>query len=985
MYDAKVDIQSQASRFILPIMHFSRLPHRTSPNFSLPPDDGSLDIRQIIEYNGRQNADHPLYRYEHNGIQTISWGRAIKQFHRSAQLVLKNVALHEDSSSRVIAILANIDSITFSSLIIGIILAGYVPFPISKRNSVAAIVRLLASTGARYLYVSDDEGTYDLVTGAIHLLASGGSQEIALIPVPTFEDLSSDVEDGLPSLPPLLEIARDAPCAILHSSGSISFPKSITLTHRMVLQYGLLQRHQGINLSGEVLSAHSLPMYHLMGFLSIPLSSILGLTISFFPPNNVLSIPSADLVLSSAVETKSSMIFCVPSLLETWSSSPSSIAWLKMFSLVIFGGGPMKEDVGDLLFRSGVRMSHLLGLTETGPLTVFFPETILKEGWQWFQRTDVIKTMFIPEHGYDGVYRLIIQESTLHSPTNLTTIIDGVPSFDTKDLIIFHPENRNLFTTYGRADDQITHSTGEKTNPHPIEILLMKDQKISFAIMFGRSKFQAGVLVRPSSDYLFDVNDERLLEDYRNLIWDTVANVNRTSPQHSRIFKEMILVVCPEEPFETTAKGTVRRQAILTKYTLEIENIYAKVDDATLSGIPPLRSHDISDISTFVKGVVTEILQQQINEDDNIFRFGADSLAAISIRTSIVRTLQHSGLLSVESIRALHPDFIFLYPSIAKLSAYIHEAILMSHISLREVEEYEPNGLTFKPLPESNDTVVEITRGTTRKHQEPLILIHGAPGIIGVFAPLQGCTGPVWAIQVTNDTPISSIQTWSEFYMKKIKEKKPTGPYRLGAYSGSSLLLFFLVLQFEKHGDDVSELVLLDHFPTMILQGFDPEEVDTKSDIWFREFHEHTIKAITALCFRAKFSFGALMRQFGQFMMEVLEGSPSPLIGHLLVTNTENIMRRSMEFMFSDRFYVMNSQSGRLTWSRALFNDWMREVKAPITLYVATDGVLSLLGPELRDQMSDLGMLSVFPNAKVVTLDCDHFGILEHRRLLELL
>ena len=41
-------------------------------------------------------------------------------------------------------------------------------------------------------------------------------------------------------------------------------------------------------------------------------------------------------------------------------------------------------------------------------------------------------------------------------------MLDGVGGFDTNDLFTPHPTNPDLWKIYGRADDQIMHSNGEK-------------------------------------------------------------------------------------------------------------------------------------------------------------------------------------------------------------------------------------------------------------------------------------------------------------------------------------------------------------------------------------------------------------------------------------------------------------------------------------------------------------------------------------------
>jgi len=61
---------------------------------------------------------------------------------------------------------------------------------------------------------------------------------------------------------------------------------------------------------------------------------------------------------------------------------------------------------------------------------------------------------------------------------------------------------------------------------HFIEAILTKDSNITSAIMFGRSKFHAGVIITPSPNHVFDPQDDRKLAEYRALIWYTVFFVS---------------------------------------------------------------------------------------------------------------------------------------------------------------------------------------------------------------------------------------------------------------------------------------------------------------------------------------------------------------------------------------------------------------------------------------------------------------------------
>ena len=87
---------------------------------------------------------------------------------------------------------------------------------------------------------------------------------------------------------------------------------------------------------------------------------------------------------------------------------------------------------------------------------------------------------------------------------------------------------------------------------------MKKCPDISHALMFGRAKFQAGVLIFPAPHHVFDTEELEKKKAYIELIWyavfllviftgtvfmipirPAIVTANSSSPQHSRIFKEV--------------------------------------------------------------------------------------------------------------------------------------------------------------------------------------------------------------------------------------------------------------------------------------------------------------------------------------------------------------------------------------------------------------------------------------------------------------
>lgn len=104
--------------------------------------------------------------------------------------------------------------------------------------------------------------------------------------------------------------------------------------------------------------------------------------------------------------------------------------------------------------------------------------------------------------------------------------------------------------------------------------------------------------------------------------------MNRYAPQHSRVFREMIIVSTPEKPFTFTGKGTPRRQAIINEYADEINATYDAVGEIVPPDAPFPPSWTDESTLNFVRDIVQRVMGVPIRDDDDIFRNGCDRYVA---------------------------------------------------------------------------------------------------------------------------------------------------------------------------------------------------------------------------------------------------------------------------------------------------------------------------------------------------------------------
>ncbi|KAF9025156.1 NRPS-like enzyme [Hymenopellis radicata] len=918
----------------------------TSKTFRPPPLDGSLTLPSLPEFHAKNSPDHPVFRYE-----SPNDGSVFVAIQVARQIVQRSLGAPISGTRPVVAILVNTDTMSFFAIVYGLMQAGFVPFPISMRNSAAAVVHLVKETKCTRMIVSHDQHLQTVADIVRHECGSASPEigPMQSMPMPSFESLyhigSGEVQNSPNESMPELEWTETA--MIFHSSGTTRFPSPIHLSHRLLLQYARLPYYGEMDMGELIFASQGLPMYHVLGFWPTCLMISSGTIIAVFPPTNPPVVPTSERCLASTTALRCNVILTVPSFLEQWSKNPASIKALNTFTCVLYGGGPLSKDAGDILRSHGVPLTTGYGLTETGGIVVFQkkPPSV---GWEWMRLASHVDAAFVPVE--DNVFRLYIKESPNLSPAVINAEVDGVRAFDTKDLVIRHPVNPVYWKIYGRADDQIMHSTGEKTNPAPIEIILQGDKHIASAIMFGRAKFQPGVLILPRPEYAFDPTDSVKLAEFRNKIWSALCCSIRLL---------MILVANPSKPFEYTSKGSLRRGAIVDRYHDEIEGIYNAVDDIShAEAAPP--EWDLKNITIFVRGIVHDVLSPSVMDDMNIFDAGGDSLTATSIRNSLLRAMHQSKVVPLAAIRLLPQNFVFEFPTIFGLSAFVRGFVVGSFKipSAKELKEEEEGYYSVDtPLPMSGQTVVKLLEG---KGDPPLIMIHGAGGLFFEYASYaEKFRTSVWTLQVTPDTPLTTLDEMAAFYFAKIKEQQPTGPYRLAAYSSTSILGFVLAKLFEDNGDDVVQLAMLDHFPSMFVYSANQiGNPDPRIPRNREKIVALSMDAISGLMMRD--ANWTIMEKQLQVFLDASNGLPAPALVKAAAETASKYIT-----LVADYVYDLTTGSTGAS-SLELMVKWMASVRAPVCVYVAKTGSLGFVDDKDKEEWAGLGA-KYLPGARVVS------------------
>ncbi|KAF8120306.1 hypothetical protein EV363DRAFT_1478563 [Boletus edulis] len=358
----------------------------------------------------------------------------------------------------------------------------------------------------------------------------------------------------------------------MHSSGSTGFPKAIPHSHRLQIQWMGQTSFNAYSIlpAPRRVGAMALPPFHVFGIVTelyVPIAHLV--TTVVYPPrtyNDPLAhvIPTSENMIDQLDKIGCNVVMTVPTFLEQMVESDRAIEVLKKIDSV----------VGQKLWTAGVQIASGYGGTEFGVPTMMADKQGIADGdWMWMRFTADQQLRWVSQE--DDTYELQILSTDKHQMA--IENIPDVKGYATSDVFVKHP-TKDMWKIVGRADDVIILASGEKTVPAPMEDIIGSSSLVQGVVMFGRERNQVGVLIEPQPEHALDVNDEKVVAEFRNQIWPAIEEVNKPSPAFSRIFKELILITSQDKPMSRTPKGTVMRKATLKAYETEINALYDTVE-----------------------------------------------------------------------------------------------------------------------------------------------------------------------------------------------------------------------------------------------------------------------------------------------------------------------------------------------------------------------------------------------------------------------
>jgi thioester reductase-like protein len=450
------------------------------------------------------------------------------------------------------------------------------------------------------------------------------------------------------------------------------------------------------------------PFFHLMGILSmmVPLISNTPFVLS---PEKPLT---AELLAQIVKDTSPDISILAPSVLEDLSQSELGMETLTKFSMHTFGGAPLAQEVGDRISEI-THLQSVLGSSENAIFQGLKHQD--KRDWQYLE--------WNPNAGYemreagDGLFELVIpraQDPLAHAVFH--TYPDR-SEYKTGDLFAAHPEKQGLWLYSGRHDDVIVLSNGEKFNPTTMEEIISSHPLVSRALVVGQGRFQSGAIVEPNwSAWTGEAN--ALIEE----IWPSIQKANATAPGHAQLMKNRIGVSSRTKPFERSAKGTVKRRAVVNDYADEIDALYAGGDEVDVAQISKDATRE--DVAAYITAAVTEILDVptfDVNAD--VFSSGLDSLQTLRLGQILQASLK-------SALPDLGPMFgspqLYSRPTISQLSEYV--------LDLLHGNESPPDAALIESDADRETRIADLIGKYTEDFgRDHVVILTGSTGSLGAY------------------------------------------------------------------------------------------------------------------------------------------------------------------------------------------------------------------------------------------------------------
>lgn len=230
----------------------------------------------------------------------------------------------------------------------------------------------------------------------------------------------------------------------------------------------------------------------------------------------------------------------------------------------------------------------------------------------------------------------------------------------TKDLFVPHPVKPHCFKWIGRQDDTIVLLNGEKALPIRIEHAVRQDPLVAEAVVFGAGRPQLGMFI-VSAGEATDLSDKEFLAR----VMPTIDAANSDQPAFAHIYPDMVRVLQPTTEYPRTDKDTVIRGAFYRLFKGSIEKIYEEFSEQAVG--QEYFSED--ELLAFLRQTISSVMglenEYSLENENDFFSLGMDSLQALRVHSLIMKTLNTHGA-------QVSHNVVFEHPTLHALTKYLH-------------------------------------------------------------------------------------------------------------------------------------------------------------------------------------------------------------------------------------------------------------------------------------------------------------------------
>lgn len=279
----------------------------------------------------------------------------------------------------------------------------------------------------------------------------------------------------------------------------------------------------------------------------------------------------------------------------------------------------------------------------------------------------------------------------------------------TGDLFLEKPVGSGYFVIQGRKDDVLVHTTGEKTNPLPIELAIQEHSIVKHAVVLGHQRLCCSTLIELNTEeacqYEFRSIEEQVLE--------AVKTANNKAPTHSRIVSALVKILPLNRHLPVTAKGNLIRKLVDIQYSAMVDQMYEQflngpIDDKCIMSPLEKRTWTQDTLCIYLQRIVAQILDKPIemfaDYSKSLFSLSLDSITLIELRNILCR-----------DFGPIEPKFIYEYSTIDALAGYL------LHMRRKEYVQASSDSLHYRETENIIDKYIDLMKGQVNKKANPVI------------------------------------------------------------------------------------------------------------------------------------------------------------------------------------------------------------------------------------------------------------------------